>query len=297
MPSSESPTPEAAIRSSRVHVEQSEGVAEIRLARGDKLNAFDPHMFWALAAAGARLRDDPAVRAVVICGEGPAFCAGLDVDSLSALQEGPNFLPFADLTTATHGPANFVQHVVWQWQTFPAPVIAAVHGAAIGAGFQLALAADLRYVAPDAQLAVAETRWGLVPDMGGTLLMRALARPDVVRELTFTGRTFSGRQAMEYGFATAVVDEPRSTALETAREIAARSPDAIREAKLLLAATPPSDVATSLAAEREAQLRLIGGANQREAMAAVQARRRPRFANVARGHSVEASGMTAPSAT
>ena len=155
----------------RIHID--DGVADIRLNRPDKMNALDPAMFSAIADAGARLKDDPTVRAVVLSGEGRAFSAGLDVERMMAATRGKSILPFADLTKRTHGVANFAQHIVWLWRKLPVPVIAAVHGVAVGGGFQLALGADIRYVAPGTRLAAIETTWGLVPDMAGTQLMRS----------------------------------------------------------------------------------------------------------------------------
>jgi enoyl-CoA hydratase/carnithine racemase len=220
----------------------------------------------AIAAAGARLTNDPGIRAVVLSGEGRAFCAGLDLDRMIAASKGESILPFADLAKRSHGIANWAQHLVWLWRELPVPVIAAVHGVAFGGGFQLMLGADLRYVAPDARLAIIETRWGLVPDMAGTQLMRHLAREDVVRELTYTSRIFSGEEARAYGFATRVVEDPRAAALETAREIATRSPDAIRAAKRQLNLAADCDAATGLAAETDEQQRLLGQANHVEAV-------------------------------
>jgi enoyl-CoA hydratase/carnithine racemase len=253
------------------------GVADVRLIRADKMNALDPAMFQAIAAAGAQLRDDPEVRAVVLSGEGRAFCAGLDVERMTAAADGQSILPFADLGQRTHSVANWAQHLVWLWRELPVPVIAAVHGVAYGGGFQLALGADLRYVAPGTRLAVIEVKWGLVPDMAGTQLMRHLAREDVVRELTYTARVFSAEEALAYGFATRVVAEPRAAALSTAREIAGRSPDAVRAAKRLLNLAAGCDAATGLAAETAEQKALLGKANHVEAVRANLENRTPRW--------------------
>jgi Enoyl-CoA hydratase/isomerase len=106
----------------RVRLTIIDGVADVRLDRADKMNALDPAMFEALAETDARLRDDSGVRAVVQSGEGGAFCAGLDVDRLTAAAAGKSILPFVDLTRRTHGIANFAQHVVWIWREIPAPV-------------------------------------------------------------------------------------------------------------------------------------------------------------------------------
>jgi enoyl-CoA hydratase/carnithine racemase len=183
----------------RIRLTIEDGIADVRLNRADKMNALDPAMFRAIAEAGARLREDRSLRAVVLSGEGRAFCAGLDVERISAIAGGESLLPFADLSKRTHGMANYAQHIVWLWRELPVPVIAAVHGVAFGGGFQLALGADLRYVAPATLLSVIETKWGLVPDMAGTQLMRHLAREDVVRELTYKARTFSAEEALAYG--------------------------------------------------------------------------------------------------
>lgn len=183
----------------RVHLSFDENVAIVRLARPDKMNALDSAMFEAIAEVGSSLRATERVRAVVISGEGRGFCAGLDLERIAAISRGDSLLPFADLTKRTHGIANFAQHIVWQWRELPVPVIAAVHGLAFGGGFQLALGADLRIAAPDTRFSVLESKWGLVPDMAGMHLMRHLAREDIVRELTYTGRIFSAEEAVGYG--------------------------------------------------------------------------------------------------
>ena len=152
------------------------------------------------------------------------------------------------------------------WRELPVPVIAAVHGVAFGGGFQIMLGADIRYVHPDTRFAVMEIKWGLVPDVAGTQLMRNLAREDVVRELTYTGRKFNGTEAKQLGFATSVVDDPRAAALETAKEIANKSPDAIRAAKRILNDAVAVDAASGLMAESVEQQKLIGSPNQLEAI-------------------------------
>ena len=264
-----------------VKVTIENGVADVKLARPSKLNALDPRMFEAIAAVGTKLKQDSPIRAVVLSGEGRGFCAGLDRERMSAIAKGESLLPFADLNKRTHGIANFVQHIVWQWRELPVPVIAAVHGFAFGGGFQLALGADMRFVAPQTQFSILETKWGLVPDMVGTHLMRHLAREDVVRELTYTGRIFSAEEALGYGFVTRIVENPHAAALATAREIASTSPDAIRAAKRLLNLASLADAGTLLAAETEEQRRLIGSANQMKAVRANLENRSADFADAA----------------
>lgn len=262
----------------RVLVEVAEGVADVRLNRPDKMNALDPTMFAALASVGARLAAAPGLRAVVLSGEGRAFCAGLDMASFAAIAaEGAAGLIGGDLTDRTHGPANIFQDVALTWRRLPVPVIAALHGVAFGGGFQIALGADIRYVAPDTKLSIMEIRWGIVPDMAGTLLMRGLARADIVRELTYTGRVFSGEDAFTYGFATRACAEPRAAALATAREIAAKSPDAIRAGKRLLNMSDEAFAARVLAAESLGQKGLLGSPNQTEAARANMEGRVPIF--------------------
>jgi len=253
----------------RVQVTIEDGVADVRLVRVEKMNALDNAMFDALVAAGERLKTEPGLRAVVISGEGRAFCAGLDMGNFGAMASGERARgSSSDLTARTHGIANRAQYVVWVWREIPVPVIAAVHGVAFGGGFQLMLGADMRFIAPDARLAVLEIKWGLVPDMAGTRLMRHLAREDVVRELTYTGRIFSGEEALKLGFATRVVADPRAEALATAREIAGKSPDAIRAAKRLLGEVSSLTDAEGLMRETVEQLALIGSPNQIEAVKA-----------------------------
>jgi enoyl-CoA hydratase/carnithine racemase len=261
----------------RVSVEIGDGVAEVRLNRPDKLNALDPPMFEALIAAGERLGAARSLRAVVLHGAGRGFCAGLDMQSFAAVATGGSQL--GDLAKRTHGLANVFQQAALVWRDLPAPVIAAVHGVCLGGGFQIALGADIRYVAPDAKLSILEIKWGLVPDMGGIALMRELARSDVIRELSFTGRTFTGMEAAAYGFATAVHADPLAAALSTAREIAGRSPDAVRGLKRLLNASADADVGAILLHESHEQAKLIGSPNQIEAIIAGVQKRTPRFAD------------------
>jgi enoyl-CoA hydratase/carnithine racemase len=261
----------------RVCLTIEDGIAHVRLNRPDKMNALDPAMFEAIIEAGTQLGTRKDVCAVVLSGEGRAFCAGLDLDRLLATANGESLIPSVDLTRRTHGIANYAQHLVWIWRALPVPVIAALHGVAFGGGFQLALGADLRYIAPGTKLAVIEAKWGLVPDMCGTQLIRHLAREDVVRELTYSGRIFSAEEALAYGLATRLADDPVAAALATAREIAGRSPDAIRAAKRLLNLSATSDVETGLAAETAEQAALLGSANHVEAVRSNLENRAPRW--------------------
>lgn len=256
-------------------IRHDDGVVELHLAREDKMNALDSAMFDALIHRGEQLREDRSVRAVLIMGRGRAFCAGLDMASFAAMGEGGNM----DLLPRTHGIANKPQYIATVWRDVPVPVIAAVHGVAFGGGLQLALGADMRLVTADTRMSVMEIKWGLVPDMGGLPLMRALLRDDVARELTYTGRIVLGHEAVALGLATRVVDDPVAEAQKLAHEIAARSPDAIRAAKRLMNAMADVRVSDAqlLQAESEEQQKLIGSPNQTEAVQATLQKRAPRF--------------------
>lgn len=265
----------------RVSISISDGIADVRLVRADKMNALDAAMFEALVAATDRLSKEKGVRVVVLSGEGRAFCAGLDMGRFAAMKDGGNGVPGGekrDLTIRTHGKANFPQQAVWGWRQLPVPVIAAVHGVAFGGGFQLALGADMRFLSTDARMSIMEIKWGLVPDMAGTPILASLVRDDILRDLTYTGRIFSAQEAMAYGLATRICDDPRAAALEAAREIAGKSPDAIRAAKRLLNKLSV-DPGPALLAESVEQQKLIGSANQTEAVRANLEKRAPKFAD------------------
>lgn len=258
----------------RIRIELRDGVADVRLIRADKMNALDDAMFDSLIEASGVIAARDDVRVVVISGEGRAFCSGLDRGNFGRMAQGnAGGVASGDrLLPRTHGIANRPQWAVWGWRSLPVPVIAAVHGVALGGGFQVALGADMRYVHPDTKMSILEIKWGLVPDMAGTPIMRTLAREDVIRELTYTGRIFSGREAYEYGFATRLCDDPYAAALETAREIADKSPSAIRANKRMMNQFAFASDADLLLAESREQAPLIGGADQIEAIRKAMAR-------------------------
>lgn len=262
----------------RVIVSKQEGVADVRLNRAEKLNALDAAMFDALVDTAKELASDSSVRAVVLSGEGRAFCAGLDFAGFMALAgEGGQRRNLLDRDAGEV--ANFAQQAAWVWHALPVPVIAAVHGVAFGGGLQIAAAADIRLVRADAQLSVMEIKWGLVPDMSGTQTLRHLVRLDVAKELTFTGRIVSGSDAVQLGLATRLADDPHAAALTLAREIASKSPDAIRAAKQLLNRAYVSSTEDGLRLEESLQRSLIGKPNQMEAVQANLQKRPPQFSD------------------
>ena len=259
----------------RVVTTREAGIVEVRLARPDKHNGLDVAMFEGLVAAGEALLDDRSVRVVVLHGEGASFCAGLDFRAF--MSGGPEVREKLLARDPDRSPANLAQRVAWIWAELPVPVIAAVHGTCIGGGLQIALAADLRIVHPEAKLAVKEIHWGLIPDMSITRTLARLVRLDVAKELTFTGREFDGREALALGLATRLADDPLTEARALAQEIAAQSPEAIRAAKTLWNQAPQLDDATALALETELQLPLLGSHNQLEAVQARFMKRAPKF--------------------
>ncbi len=266
--------------SDRVQIEITDGVADVRLDRPDKMNALDGAMFAAIAEAGETVANDPTIRAVVLSGAGRAFCSGLDFSSFQAMAgDGPR--PSTDAPSAGDRPDGRITHLGQQvahtWQEVPVPVIAAVHGVALGGGCQIALGADIRIIAPDARMSVLEIKWGLIPDMTGTWMLPRLVGLDVAKELTFTGRMVEGAEAVELGLATRVADDPYAAAHDLAREIAGKSPEAVRAAKRLLNASGTVPVAEQYAAERDEIGRLIGSPNQVEAVMAGFEKRDPSF--------------------
>ena len=259
--------------SERVSISLENHIADVRLTRADKMNALDPAMFQGIIAAGEELAAMKGVRAIVLSGEGRSFCAGLDMASMGSVGSNPSGEGGHSLTARTHGNANDFQQVAMLWRKLPMPVIAAVHGVCFGGGLQIASGADIRVVAPDARMAVMEMKWGLIPDMGGYALWRGLVRDDVLRELTYTNREFSGADAHSLGFATYVDDNPHARAMAIASEIANRNPEAMREAKALFNEFADMDEDAILMAESERQARVIRTPNQIEAvMAGIQKR-------------------------
>jgi len=245
------------------------GVADIRLNRPDKINALNYEMFEAIAGMTARLDRLPGLRCVVLSGEGRGFCAGADLASLQQVPQPKNLL------SRTHGAANIYQHAAWGWRQLPVPVIAAVHGFAFGAGFQIMLGADIRIAAPETQFSALEMHWGLVPDMAGIPLLRGLVRDDVARELIYTARKFLGEEAARLGLVTRLAADPRAEALALARHIASQSPPAIRAAKRLL--NTQADAAALLLAEAAEQEALLASPEHAETQAAARENRTPVF--------------------
>jgi enoyl-CoA hydratase/carnithine racemase len=265
--------------SQRVLVTISDHVAHVRLNRPDKRNGLDLAMFEAIVAAGTSFVDNRSVRAVVLSGEGRSFCSGLDWQAFMASLD---VATEALLARPAGHPANLAQRVSRVWADLDVPVLAAVHGHCLGGGLQIALGADMRYVHPHTQLSVMEVRYGLIPDMGITTLLPGLVRPDIARELTFTGRIFTGDEALAYGFATRVCDDPLAEAMTVARTIASKSPEAVQAAKRMFRESRTMDVRAALLFETELQMTLMRTPHQLEAVQAAFERREPVFIDAER---------------
>ncbi len=271
--------------SDRVSIEISDGVADVRMDRADKMNAMDSAMSEALIEASDSLALDPSVRAVVLSGNGRSFCAGLDFGNFQAMA-GDGERSGGDRGGRRIGeiPEGRITHrgqqAAWGWRELPVPVIAAVHGVAFGAGIQIALGCDLRIVHPDVRMSVLEIRWGLVPDMTGTWVLPELVGPDVAKELIWTGREVNGEEAVRIGLATRLSETPLDDALELARTIAGKSPQAIRGGKRLVDSRAANDVAAHFAQERAEIGAVVGTPNQVESVKAFFEKRPPVYEDV-----------------
>lgn len=261
----------------RVTISVSDHIADVRLARPDKMNALDGDMFSGISEAIDWLAVQQQVRVAILSGEGRSFCAGLDLQSMMS---GISVLDGRALTDRTHGAdkeSNIFQHVAWGWRTLPMPVIAAVHGVCFGGGFQIMSGADIRIATPDARMAIMEMKWGIVPDMAGYPLWKGLVRDDILRDLTYTNREFSGSDAANMGFVTRIDDDPLGAAMALARIIVNKNPHAIRAAKSLFNANADRTNAEILMAESVAQQSLLRTPNQMEQVMAEMQKRPPNF--------------------
>ena len=263
-----------------VTIEIQDHIADVRLNRPDKMNAISQEMWKAITEAGEQLTDNREIRAVVLSGNGRGFCAGLDMASMQQFQDSDR--PKSSSTSIpiagpNERPGNLPQRSCLIWKRLPVPVIGALHGVTYGAGAQIALGTDIRIAAPDLRLSIMEIKWGLIPDVGITQTLRDLVPLDVAKELTFTGRILDSEQAEKLGLVTHVAENPHAQAMDLAREIASKSPDAIRFGKQLFEETWRADERTGLELETKLQVELIGSENQIEAVRANFEKRSPEF--------------------
>lgn len=264
----------------RITVDIADGIADVRLDRGDKMNAMDGPMFTALIETADELAKTDGLRAVVLSGNGPAWCAGLDFSGFQSMagagESSTSGIGAIEQDRITHN----AQQAVWGWRELPVPVIAAVHGVAFGAGIQLAIGCDIRFVHPDVRMSILEIRWGISPDMTITHLLPGLVGADIAKELIWTGREVNGEEAVRIGLATHVSEDPHADAMALAQTIAGKSPHAIRAGKRLVEAAYAEDFAAGFAMEREEIFKLIGTPNQVESVTAFFEKRAPDYTEV-----------------
>jgi len=248
-------------------------LARVWLNRPDKLNGITFDLLDGLVAAADRIGSDPNVRAVLMEGRGPSFCAGLDFGEVMTDKKrvARYFVPNPFRGT------NRFQRPLLVWRQLPVPVIAVTRGHVFGGGIQLALAADFRFTTPDCQWSILEAKWGLVPDMSGTVPLAELVGADLAKRLVMTGEIFSGERAVEYGIASGVADDPVKPALELVDQLSARSPDSVAASKRLLNETRRGSVRHALAIERRLQRAMFASPNTAIAREAGLARTEPRF--------------------
>lgn len=260
--------------SSRITIDIQDHVAHVCMCRGDRHNALDAEQFQAIHDAGIRLRDRLDIRAIVLSGDGPSFCSGLDF---------PSFMqPGQDISLAFRHDegeiANYAQRLAMVWREQAVPVIAAVHGVAYGGGMQLALGADFRVAAPGARFSLMEIEYGLIPDMAVSQTLLSLLRYDQALDLALSGRKIDAPEALAMGLVSRLDEQPLEAALQWAEQIAARSPDAVRSNKQLMRACWASNPEL-LELEERLQVAIMRGANYREAVSAKLAKRAPLFEN------------------
>lgn len=256
----------------RVLLEVRDRVAYVTLNRADKYNGLDLPMLRRLVDVAGRIDADREVRAVIIAGAGPAFCAGLDFASVG---KAPRAFALAGLKLP--GRLNLFQRACWAWRELPLPVIAVLHGHCFGGGMQLALAADFRFATPDCELSVMEGKWGLIPDMTGSVTLGELVPMDVAKRLTMTGEVVSGERAVELGLASEVHDEPFVAATRFLEEVATRSPDSVAATKRLFGRTWTLGDRRTFARERFEQAKLLATRNTTIAREAAMKRATPVF--------------------
>lgn len=239
----------------------TDGIAHVRLSRPDKLNAITLEMLEELVATARRLRKDRTLRAVVISGDGDAFCAGLD---FASVLRKPSGIAKAFVPNPLRG-TNLFQEAPWAFRRIPVPVIAAVHGHCLGGGLQIALAADFRVATPDSRWSVLEGKWGLIPDMSGVRSLAELVGMDQAKWLTMSAEVIDGSRAAELGLVTRLSNDPLAEARRMAGQLAGRSPDALGAAKRLFNDTWTASPRKVFARERVEQAFLLAARNTKAA--------------------------------
>jgi enoyl-CoA hydratase/carnithine racemase len=246
---------------SNVTCEVVDGIAHVRLDRPEKLNALTLDILDDLVATAQRLRRDKDLRAVIVSGEGDAFCAGLD---FATVLRNPAGVAKAFVPRPWRG-TNTFQEAPWAFRRIPVPVIAAVHGHCLGGGVQIALAADFRVATPDSRWSVLEGKWGLIPDMSGIRSLAEQVGMDQAKWLTMSAEIIDGSRAAELGLVTRLSNDPLAEAQRMAEQLASRSPDALGAAKRLFNDTWTASARRTFARERLEQAFLLVARNTKAA--------------------------------
>lgn len=261
--------------SDRLLVEIDGPIAVVTLNRPDKYNGMDMPMMQAWRDVPKKLAKNRNIRAVILRGSGKAFCAGLDFATITSSKKQAAQVVKSFLKP---GRTNDFQQACWAWRDLPVPVFAVIHGYCFGAGMQLAMAADFRYATPDCQFSIMESKWGIVPDMTGTVTWREVLPLDVAKELAMTGRQFDSAEAKDLQLLTGVSVEPEALARSLIDQILTRSPDCVSATKVLFNKNWGNSESAALANERKIQAKLLRGKNQRRAVKANMSKKAPRFA-------------------
>lgn len=253
------------------------GIVDVRLNRPEKYNALNLDMFDAISEAGESLKANKDLRVIVLSGEGKGFCAGLDMMSVMSEPDGVIGKNGERFKPQKGEQANFFQKPAYVWSEQKVPVIAALHGAAYGGGFQIAMGADMRVARNDTRLSIMEIKWGLIPDMSAMATLPDIISMSVAKELTYTGRIVEADEALHLGLVNKKVDDHLASAFELAELIASKSPDAIRTDKLLIEKAWNLEAKQAMALETKLQQQVMGKENQMEAVMANMQNRAPKF--------------------
>ena len=247
-----------------VHMDTASGIMTVTLNRPEKKNAMSFAMMHELIAVAKSIASHKMIRAVILTGAGDSFCSGIDLGDLNQ----PKNQAFA-LWELLKPWQSLFQRACLVWRDVPVPVIVAMQNYCLGAGLQLALAADIRISHSDCQLAVMEAKWGLVPDMGLTQSAYGIIRADILKELAMTARVISAEQAHKLGLVSHIDDDPIQFARQLATELATRSPDAVLASKRVINRMYAQSPMT-LYQEKLWQIKLMLGHNRKLALKRVK---------------------------
>ncbi|WP_158965738.1 crotonase/enoyl-CoA hydratase family protein [Paraglaciecola sp. L3A3] len=247
---------------SRVTLTLESGIAKVTLNRPEKYNAIDLAMFQGIDKVIKSIKADPAIRAVIVSAAGENFCTGLDIKSVLSNRSSA----FKLLWKWLPGNANLAQRMCIGWRRLNVPVIMVLHGKCWGGGMQIALGGDFRIASPDCSLAIMESRWGLIPDMGGTVALRECVASDQAIKLAMTSEIIDAKQALSMGLITQVAASPMQAATELAKQLLEKSPDSNRAIKHIYHKIWSVNQRKILALETFNQLKILVGKNQRIAV-------------------------------